>query len=189
MIRIVSLVILFFLSTFIKVSAQSVSPENNTADHTVAIQIPEVSLVNVTGNSVLQLSLVGPVEAGRPILNQVSDSSFWLNYSFIKGSSSRPSTNIYVRIADGSVPPGTLLSVSAKPYAGNGNGSLGIPSGNVTLTNIEQKLVQDIESSYTGVGVGNGHQMVYSLKVNQSQYQQLDFQSSQQVRLVYTISD
>ncbi len=161
----------------------------STVSHSLQIQIPQVSLVNVIGNSNVKLALQAPIEAGTSITTIDVDSSFWLNYSFIKGGVTQSKNHIYARIANGYVPMGLSLSVYAKPYQGIGLGGFGISVGAVTLGQNEQRVIENISSCFTGTGIGNGHQLVYQLKLDSEKYDLLDFEQSQQVSVVYTISD
>lgn len=159
------------------------------AQHTIAATVPEVSLVAVVGSSNVQLQLSKPLEAGQSISAITSNSSVWLNYSFIKGDVTRPKNNIYAKITNGQLPPGTSLSVNAKPYQGTGQGAFGEPSGTVQLSNNASRVIENISSSYTGTGLGNGHQLVYQLSLVPNEYHLLDFESSQEVTILYTIAD
>ena len=160
-----------------------------TVQHTLAVHIPEVSLVNVVGSTNLHLQFLKPVEAGQPIGGTTSDSSFWLTYSFIKGGISRPKSHIYAKITNGDLPTGTFLSVTAKPHQGIGNGGFGVPTGTVNLSRNESRVIENISSSFTGSGMGNGHQLIYQLSLMPHHYHMLDFESSQDVTILYTIAD
>jgi hypothetical protein len=161
----------------------------NQAEHQLSVVIPEVSLVKVIGSTSLSLSLTAPIEAGNPISSIAQDSSFWINYSFIKGGITRPKNHIYAKIAHGQIPAGLSLQVYAKPYVGNGSGGFGTPSGLIQLSTIEQRVIENISSCFTGTGAGNGHELIYRLQINPNQYSQLNYQSSQNVSVLYTISD
>lgn len=163
-----------------------VSTESSQQIH---VSIPEVSLVRVVGSSAINLNLTPPSEAGNAISSTDLDSNCWINYSVVKGGLTRPQSHIYARIDQGVIPPGVDLTVYAKPYQGVGKGVVGKPAGLVKLSNTEQVVIENIQTSYTGQGQGNGHQLVYQLTVNNNDYHLLDFQQSQEVSVVYTISD
>jgi hypothetical protein len=131
------------------VVAHSTSLPNSSSAHALSIDVPQVSLVNVIGPQTLSLRFLAPLEAGNSIASNTSDSSSWLNYSFIKGGISRPENHIYAKIVNGFVRFGTVLTVYAKPYVGVGLGGLGIPTGLVQLGAIEQRVIQNISSCFT----------------------------------------
>ncbi|MCO4820284.1 MAG: hypothetical protein KC517_11745 [Bacteroidetes bacterium] len=169
--------------------SQTSPPLHNIATHIVAVEIPAVSLVNVIGTQNVNLTFNNPTEAGTGLSNTISDSSFWLNYSFIKGSGTRPYNHVYAKIINGSVPLGTRLSVCAKPYQGSGLGTFGSPTGKVLLNYNEARVVENISSCFTGVGPGNGHQLVYQLSLLPNTYHLLNYEESQQLSVLYTISE
>lgn len=168
--------------------SQSSAPLS-AVSHTLDVQIPEVSLVNVVGSPNINLAFKPPLEAGNALSSFDVDSSFWINYSFIKVGISRSTNHIYARITDGFIPFGVALTVYAKPYQGLGQGGFGIPSGLVQLGPSEQRVIENISSCFTGTGIGNGHQLVYQLNLLEGDYNKLDFEQSQQVSVLYTISD
>lgn len=176
------------MSCFVTGFAQSPAVPSSKS-HTVQVEIPQVSLVNVIGSTHLKLALQAPTEAGKSLSNVDVDSSFWLNYSFIKGGVTQSKNHIYARINNGSIPMGLALSVYAKPYQGSGLGGFGVPTGIVNLGQNEQRVIENISSCFTGTGIGNGHQLVYQLKWQSANYELLDFEQSQQVSVLYTISD
>ena len=162
---------------------------DNIVTHTIAVQIPAVGLVTVIGTQDVNLTLNNPAEAGLGLSNTISDSSFWLNYSFIKGGGTRPYNHVYAKIVNGVIPLGISLSVYAKPYQGSGLGLFGTPTGKVLLNYNEARVVENISSCFTGVGPGNGHQLVYQLQLIPNAYHLLDYEQPQQLSVMYTISD
>lgn len=180
---------LFALSGLTLLYAQSNgtgSADASSHVHQVAISIPQVSLVNVVDNAPIHLNLKAPAEAGNQAVTDTATQT-WLNYSFIKSTAFRPVNHVYVRIGEGQIPSGLELEVVAEPYTGSGDGDHGQPTGTVSVTTYDQKVVEDIGSSYTGSGVGNGHLLHYHLEI--SDYSQLDYDQDVTLQLVYTISE
>lgn len=166
----------------------------NDGNGTVAIEIPEVALVDLESSSGKNVSLVidNPEEAGEGVnLASASDSSTWLNYSSIRSSTTDPNRSIYARIISGSVPNGLKLKVKPLGYYGSGDGALGAPvNGNGRVLNgNDRRLIKNIKSCYTGDGPGNGHQLIYFLELRNNGYKKLRFDVSNAVAVLYTISD
>ncbi|MFC2097763.1 hypothetical protein ACFLSI_05455 [Bacteroidota bacterium] len=86
---------------------------------------------------------------------------------FVKISSIVPgNTNreITARIAAGTVPLGTNLSlISAESTTTNSGGRLGIPvTTPIILSDVDQVLVSEIGSCYTGTGYNDGYQLTFT---------------------------
>ncbi len=158
----------------------------SSGEHQIQIDVPRVSLVQVVDNAPIHIRFTAPTEAGKQIVADTT-SQTWLNYSFVKGSTLTPVNHVYVRVGQGQIPQGVVLKVLAMPYTGLGDGDHGQPAGEVAITNNDQKVVEDIGSSYTGAGIGNGHLLQYKLEV--SNYSLLDHEQDASVQLVYTISE
>ncbi|MCB0733922.1 MAG: hypothetical protein H6608_00155 [Flavobacteriales bacterium] len=182
----------FILTTPVFAQNSGSSVDDQSAEHAINISIPEVALVAVRGVSGTDISLAppAPTEAGANFSDLAdADSSLWLNYSHLRSSTSHPQRKIYARISNGQIPSGFRLRLAA----GNGTGaqasSLGTPTGYVTLTSADNAIIENIQTTYTGKGVGTGHQLIYRLEVIPGQTDQIDFDSSSSVSVMYTISD
>lgn len=85
------------------------------------------------------------------------------------------------------------LRLTDRPYSGNGDGYLGSPQNNsnngIKLGSDNKKIIEDIKTCYTGNGAGNGHQLVYSLQLKNNKYEDIDFDESATLAVLYTISD
>jgi hypothetical protein len=171
--------ICFFISSVNQVQAQS---------KYLGINIPTVSLINIVGptNTNVSLGLNGPGEAGLGMKN-TSDSTMWLNYTFLKGSVSRPKTSIYAKISNGSLPSGMKLYLTAKTATSYGLGNKGTSTGQITLNSTNQKVVQNVRSCYTGIGVGRGSNLVYDLDI--SNYSLTNYTAPIVLTITYTITD
>ncbi|WP_247234441.1 hypothetical protein [Telluribacter sp. SYSU D00476] len=163
--------------------------DNNTANHNVAITIPEVALLDIETSASRNITLQAKhsTEAGDPIsFEGVTNSDLWLNYSSIV-STANVSRKITAQLT-GSVPAGVQLKVVAgNSVSGGGTRGTSVANG-VTLTSTPQDLVTGIGSSYTDNGPEKGHQLTYSLSlVDASSYGDLRFDQSNQVEVTYTI--
>jgi len=183
--------LLAFLTLFICVYAQDATEANNN----VSIDIPEVAIMDVESEGSPSISLVvqAPSEAGNMIdLTAAVDSSLWLNYSSVRSQAVESSRAIYAKVISGSVPSGLRLRVKPQPYSGSGDGNLGLPSNGINgriLVATDRKIIRNIKTCYTGDGAGNGHRLIYSLEFKNNKYNKLDFDESNTVTVLYTITD
>ncbi len=182
------LILSFFLLTVLFAQAQ----EDETANGTVSIAIPEVAIMDIEGPGSQSISLVveAPSEAGLMLdLTAAADSSLWLNYSSVRSQALEANRSIYARIVSGSVPSGLRMRVTAGAYTGSGDGTHGIATNGKILNGNDRRIVRNIRTCYTGDGVGNGHRLVYTLEYRNNQYNRIDFDDSNTVSVLYTITD
>lgn len=127
--------------------------------------------------------------AGMPFQN-VSNSDLFLRTSVYEGSWGgwgwgHNRGYITAAISSGSVPSGTTLTaVSAPCTTTNSGGSLGSPTGVLTLTTSSQRIVTGIGTSYTGTGDTDGYQITFAL--TPSDYSQL-VAGTYNVSVIFTI--
>ena len=184
---------LFALAALGVVFALNANAQADDADdnHTVAISIPEVAILDLEGSTSVSLSVEAPTEAGEAVdFSDAKDSSVWINYSSIVGAS-ETSRTVSAKISNNSVPSGMLLKVTAGSDAGNGDGTMGSSSGQITLTSSDQTVISGIGSCYTADGANNGHQLAYSLELDPTagSYANIDFDDDVTLTIVYTISN
>ncbi len=183
--------VLVFLTLFSYVNAQDAEDANNT----LSIDIPEVAIMDIESEGGQSISLIveAPSEAGNMIdLTAAVDSSLWLNYSSVRSQAVESSRAIYAKVIGGSVPSGLKLRVKPQPYTGTGDGDLGLPSNGTNgrvLVAPDRKIIRNIKTCYTGDGTGNGHRLIYSLEFRNNKYNKLDFDDSNTVTVLYTITD
>ncbi|MCB0734288.1 MAG: hypothetical protein H6608_08620 [Flavobacteriales bacterium] len=168
--------------------------DNETDDHTVQIEIPEVAILDLEAKSSTSITLTvdAPTEAGLPVsFANAKDSSVWINYSSIVGSTTEASRTVSAKISSGTVPGGMLLKVTAAADAGNGDGTVGASAGQITLASKDQTVVAKIGSCYTGDGASNGHNLYYSLELDPTagSYADIDFDDATTLTIMYTISN
>ena len=160
-------------------------------DHTVAISIPEVAILDLEGSTSVSLSVEAPTEAGEAVdFSNATNNAVWLNYSSIVGAS-ETSRTVSAKISNNTVPGGMLLKVTAASDAGNGDGTVGSSAGQITLTSSNQTVVSGIGSAYTGDGANNGHQLTYALVLDPTagSYADIDFDEDVTLTITYTISN
>lgn len=183
-----SISLLFFLALcMLTTKAQDTS----TYAHDVIINFDEVALVDLEGpGGVVEITLnatASATEAGEAAdFGTVSDNTLWLNYTSIVGNEA--SRDITVAITNGALPAGISLDLVAAADAGNGDGTIGTPSAQLTLSGVAQNLVTGIGSAYTGTGVSNGHNLTYSLGIVDFSLLDAD-NSGAVVEVTYTITD
>ncbi len=185
-----TLIILAFSTIVFSLQAQ----DDATDGHEVSIKIPEVAILDVEPNGgSFTLAPEKPEEAGLALdFTNSKNDDLWLNYSSIVGSNTDPSRTIDVKIEDGgAVPDGLLLKVTAGADNGTGDGVMGSPVGELTLSNTAQKIINGIGSCYTGSPEKNGHQLTYVLELNEAagSYGKIDFDQSTDIKIVYTITE
>lgn len=151
--------------------------------------IPEVALLDIepVGISNIELSISPSAEPGSPItINEGSNSSLWVNYtsSLATGSNNR---SINIHIADGNLPPGLQLTVTAATDKGKGKGSMGSSTGEVVLSTFPRTIITGIGRCYTGNGKNRGHQLIFSLSI--LDYEGLEFDEELTLQITYTITD
>ncbi len=187
-----STVKLIALIAFLAFTHQSMAQDTNVASHQVTINIPEIALLDIEpSNSSIQLTASAPSEAGNPLsFTGATNNSLWLNYSSIIGAAPDDNRKITVS-ATGTLPMGADLRVLASAVSGNGAGTRGTPTGQVTISSTGQgyDIITGIGSCYTGNGVQNGHQLTYSLVENSANYGNLRFDTNYSLTITYTLSD
>lgn len=171
----------------------AVAQDTKTDKHTLDIKIPEVAILDLetTGKSgAIAMEGKAPTEAGNALdFSKAINSELWINYSSIIGKKTEPSREVTVQITDGDVPSGLEILVEAAKDAGKGEGTVGTPAGQLTLTTAAQKIVTGVGSAYTGNGANAGHNLTYKLQLATGKYGDIDFDQSGSITVTYTLSD
>ena len=157
--------------------------------HDVMFTIPEIVLLDIEPNNTsITLTLDQPTDAGAPVTTSTNgtNNTKWLNYSSCISPSTTPRT-ISVQITNGTIPDGLNLTLQASNVSGIGQGVLGTPSGLITPSNTPQILISGIGGAFTGTGSNNGHQLTYSLSIDN--YNLLDANNSATIEITYTITE
>ncbi len=165
--------------------------DDNDDSHVVTINFSEVAIVDIEDSAIKDITLDAtggvPAEAGDPYDFSVTNSTLWLNYTSILGNET--SRLVTVRTTAGTIPAGLDLRVQAAADAGNGGGSVGANVATpIVLNGTDQNIITGIGSCYTSTGTNNGHNLTYSLAVNDwSLIDQSD--SGAAITVLYTITD
>jgi hypothetical protein len=181
---------ILFLVFFSLLSSVSFA-QTDKAEHKINVTIPEVALLGLVSETDKAVSMqpMMATEAGEAVvLNKISSSRIWVNYSSII-SEATPSRKV-VAVIQGELPKGLTLKVAASAFTGSGKGKLGTPAGLVTLSNQPTDVIVDIGSCYTGKGINNGHYLTYQLEKEDDEkaYAMLSAQNTA-VNVVYTLTD
>lgn len=190
-------ILLLFMTFSFSGYSQGIPPpvgsDSNMDEHNAVIVIPEVALLDIEGanGSTVSLNPTAPTEAGLAVSFPVTDSSLWLNYSSIIGSITEPSRTIIAQISSGVVPAGTSLKLVATNDAGSGDGLMGLPTTEISLSTVAQNLITGIGSAYTGDGMNRGHNLQYTLDLLPSAgaYGLLDFDFNETLVITFTLTD
>jgi len=172
--------------------------DTNEASHHVGITVPTVALVDVEGadgeaGTINLAPDVSGLEAGESVdFSSATDNSLWLNYtSIVKGNSHGDDSNarsISAKISDGSLPGGIKLRLTVGGIS-SGNGTRGQSAAkSKELKNNAEDVVTGIGTCYTESGENKGHQLTYSLDMDNGNYQALTA-GSYEVTVQYTISE
>jgi hypothetical protein len=170
--------------------ANAEGDDTHKASHGVEITIPTVTLVDVEGaggeaGTINLTPDVSALEAGEAVkFSSANDNSLWLNYtSVVKKDQVR---NITSEIS-GNLPSGVSLKLSASTIS-TGKGKTGQPAEEISLTSTAQKLITGIGSCFTETGNGKGHQLKYTLDMNNEKYADL-MADNYEITVTYTITD
>lgn len=165
--------------------------QSSEASHDIRVKVSHSSSVKIVGSETnsVNLQVPAPTEAGQQLpVEQATEASLWLNYSNVSPASSEASKQILVKIVEGSLPAGLSLVVNANTTY-NTNGNSGVGMGNVELSELNQCLVRDIQTCYTGSGINKGRQLQYSLVHKPNAYAQLQATNNEAITICYTITD
>jgi hypothetical protein len=166
------------------------SSDANSVAHVVNVSIPEVFLVDIEPSNATTISLApsAPTEAGLGLdFSGATNNSLWLNYSSIVENATH-TRKVTVQITNGTVPSGVDLKVSAAAAAG-GTGTVGTPTGTITLSTLAQDFVTGIGSCYTGDGTSKGHNLTYSFALQAGNYNKVYSVSTTPITVTYTITN
>ena len=174
---------------YVLLVSSNIQAQVDIEQHDVFFTIPEISIMDIEpDNTIIALTFDLPNEAGAPIgvSANSTDNTKWINYS----SSISPTSsfkNISAQITSGLVPDGVELNLQAGIYGGSGQGVLGTPVGLITLNNTAQNIITGIGGAFTGDGINNGHQLTFSLSIDD--YGLLDYDNSSTIEVTFTITD
>ena len=162
--------------------------DTNEAGHKISIKINTHALVDVEAASgeatSINLEPTAPKEAGLGLnFDNIKNNDLWLNYSSIveKGKTRSISASI-----DKDLPKGITLELAIASDAGKGK--VGTAASNAqVLTKSGVTIVSNIKSCYTGSGTEKGHNLTYSLKMDEDSYGDLEA-GNNEFEITYTIT-
>ncbi len=154
-----------------------------TGNKTVDFTLPVVTLMDVEPSGTIALNYTAPSEAGRSISAPAVNTTKWINYTSAiapGGVSKRITVSINQSL------PGVDIKIQAAA-SGTGGGTLGTPSGQITLSTTAQTLISGIGGAFTGNGTNSGHRLSITLSTNT--YANLFAGSNTPVVITYTITE
>lgn len=174
------------MTSFIKILFSSISLTFYTGSfaqtYNVNFTLPQVALMDIEQNSSINLDLTKPTEAGNRLANPANNTTKWLNYTSAVASGGTRSITASIN----QLIPGVDVKLQAAAASGSGAGTLGTPSSQVTLSTVPTTIISGIGGAYTGNGIGNGHQLTFSVSSNT--YTNLNAFNNT-VTVTYTITD
>lgn len=179
------LTVLFFAGTLI-------AQDDSETTHNVSIEIPTISILDVEdadgeAQSINLSPDISALEAGEAIdFSDATDASLWLNYTSVVTDGN--TNKVTAAINSGNLPSGVSLKLSVGS-ASTGGGETGeAVSGSIELESGAKDIVTQIGSAYTGTGANNGHQLTYSLEMDNDDFEDL-VANTYTVEILYTITD
>ncbi len=165
--------------------------QNNSANHKIGIEIPEVALLGLISDRATDINLntLSPKEAGNSIkISNTQNKNIWINYSSILVR--KDHKRKIIAMVQGEIPKGIRLKLEASEAVGSGKGKTGESVGIVTLSNEPSDVILDIGSCYTGKGLNNGHHLTYKLEIDDSAEEYVQLTSGQtSLNVIYTLTD
>src|SRR6056300_179913 len=169
----------------------------------IGVVIDAHAIVDVVDDEIVfDFSADDPAEAGDPfVLGSNKNQTTYLNYSLMLSNGGIDDGMISVRINDMNEGMHMTLLADSSPLAShdaNQFGSLGTVAANfdakigaspVILNSTDQVLIENIGSSYTGNGAGNGYLLSFTAHIND--YSKLDADNGAQDMgtITYTIAE
>ncbi len=139
------------------------------AEHNIKVGIPSYSLVGISSDATITLEPAAPETAGQGLdfdVESASDNSVWLNYSSIIKNSAN---SISVSMKGDNLPNGVTIELVAEEDAAKGKGDTGKTDEKTSVLSTQAKeVVSEIKNCYTGTGTGSGHQLTYTLKMEET---------------------
>lgn len=176
------IIVLTLLLTLIYLKGKAQTSGNAS----VSLTFSSVARISIASSGSSTLTLGSPSTAGLALTTTVSDETKWLN--FTSAVASGVSRRIEASISAGTVPSGLQLKLGLNAAVGGG-GTLGTIVASVAspiTLGTAAIVLNNITGAYTGVGVGNGFKLTYT--VNVSNYGLLR-SGTNVVQITYTLID
>lgn len=130
------------------------------------LTIQPIAIVDVEPdpNNAITIGGTGNLEAGLNSAGAGDNDELWLNYTHREDNFQNKS--VYVR-SNMPVPNGIVIYIEiVDTQTGSGNFTASPIIGTVTLSNVNQVIVNAFGGGYTGDGVGAGYQLKYTIENN-----------------------
>lgn len=179
------------------ISAQK-NDSGNKQSHNIAVAIPDIAVIDIAGpngdGTTINLTPdISNLEAGEAIdFSSVKNNSLWLNYTSIieknnSGNDKGKTRKIKVEL-DNRLPNGINLFLEVGP-ANTGNGQTGSPvQEKLALKKGPTTVVENIGSCFTENGEGKGHQLTYSIGIDEQKTDEVMAETFS-VQVLYTITE
>ncbi|MGG5210625.1 hypothetical protein ACQWU4_16995 [Chryseobacterium sp. MIQD13] len=155
-----------------------------TGNRNISVTLPVVTLLDIEPTGNFSLNFTAPTEAGSAVTAPASNTSKWINYTSAiapAGLTRRVTASVNQTI------PGVDIKLQAAAASGSGGGTLGISSGQLTLSTTAVNIITGIGGAFTGNGANNGHRLTISLTVNT--YANLSARTNTPIVITYTITE
>lgn len=179
---------IFFACSILYFSAIVVSFSQVTQK--INIVVPKVAKIKLVSNSNLDFSvdLTPPNTAGEEIsVPTLTGNKSYLNISSVVAQGSANERTVTVH-SDVNLSVGTVLSVTTGPVEGVSVGKSGTHKGKRNINTVSKTIIDQIGSSYTGVGVGNGFPITYDVTVATGNDYGTIYSGSRDINVIYTLS-
>ncbi|MFK7933368.1 MAG: hypothetical protein AB8G22_07650 [Saprospiraceae bacterium] len=159
----------------------------DVANSEITFTIPEITQLDIEPDNAPVIIRLQPSNNNPNSLQNLSasDNSKWINYTCALAPQSA-NRSVYIQINQGSIPIGMSVTAEASNPVG-GAGQLGIAIGSVPLTMSPRRLITDIGGCYTGDGENFGHNILYTVRLDD--VERLGTSSEIMLNVVYTITE
>lgn len=194
---------LWMMAAATSIAFTSNAQDSSTETQGIGVVIDAHALVDVVNDEIVfDFSPDDPTEAGDPFTLGINkDQTTDLNYSLMLSNGGLPDGTISVRATD--IKPGLILTLQAdgtpastldpSTYGllGNVSPNFDLNQGGVPviLTSVDQTLIENIGSSYTGNGPGSGYQLFYSMHLNDYSQLEADNGAQNMGTVTFTIAE
>jgi len=173
-------IVLLLIAALLTIAATMSFAANDTASHTVTMQVNEVALIDLNNTSNVLLTTTAPTNGGEAVTG-TTDSSKLLQYTSLVSAGSTRRITVNWGGSD-AAPAGTSLKLEAVSVPASG----GSAAGQITVGSTATDLITGIGSVATGTGA-NGAALTYTFSVDT--VTSLVVGASQTVTITFTLTD
>ena len=156
--------VLFCVSMFVIATGFAAAQATDDAEHDINIDINHVAMIDLDDAAPMALTTNDPATAGLVFTGDTDNRRLF--YTLLTAST----TSITAELIDGggiydvTPPAGTLLYLEATSVTGTG--TPGGSSGQITLDNTAQDIIDTIGTCYTGDAAPGGAVLLYTLAID-----------------------